>query len=438
MNWLNYPAGRTADRRNLIWFVSLFAACLLKSIVTSESITSTFNETGSILSPTTSVLTSDDNHGLSTPFSSSFESLSNQTHFWFNDFRSEDHQNGYCVLGGICGFGGGVSDDAIIPCHVPHRPRKLRNEKLQMLRDFCPSLFDQDPHRDSFCCSEEQIDDMVENTRLAGSIGMENCPSCFQNFKQLFCQMSCSPHQSKLLQVVGQQKLDANFELEAKSSLNGFELLSTHGAEFTLQQTNEINLFVNRTLAQGVYDSCKSVRSMLGSSHSILRLMCDKEDCLVQDWLDFVGRHHKEDGRSPYRINFLITSGRQHESLYDLVQNESLAKHAVDSILVKPNWSNASQVLPINYHFYRCDQAISAKLGQCGCDNCEQTCAAILQDLRLLTHLSDKRPLSWARQLTVSLGWALFILLIAALLVYLTIFLLKAKRTYSRKFWTFF
>jgi hypothetical protein len=407
----------------------MIRSCLILFAITS--VATSQSTTLSSIAPTNVITTiSSTSADIKTPSSDVIKSSLNSK-LTFEQFTADDYHNGYCLLGGDCGTCSAPGGYTTIPCHVPHRPRPLSAESLQNLKEFCPSLFYK-ASDNAFCCSDDQVEEMIEKTLLAGNFGMENCPSCYHNFKQLVCQMTCSPLQSKRMQVVDHQKPE-NLSI-AETSFETSQILASNRSQFVFHKTREINLFVDEQFAQSVYDSCKNVISSF-SNGPLIRLMCDETDCLMRDWLKAIGKTHEKQGYSPMQVNYVLTSGSGYSSLFQMARNEILPKELSDSVLVKPNLSNMTGIIPINVRAYRCDEAISDTLRACECDHCERSCKAVtgMDELKLLTHLSDKRPLSWARQLTVSLGWALFILLIGAFLVYLAILLLKAKRTYSRK-----
>ena len=48
------------------------------------------------------------------------------------------------------------------------------------------------------CCSESQIDDLLQNFGPAAAL-LERCPTCYYNFRMNFCDMTCRPDQNKFL-----------------------------------------------------------------------------------------------------------------------------------------------------------------------------------------------------------------------------------------------
>jgi hypothetical protein len=50
------------------------------------------------------------------------------------------------------------------------------------------------------CCGSEQVDAIQSNLELPSTL-MLRCPSCFRNFRELACQLPCSPWQSNWMTV---------------------------------------------------------------------------------------------------------------------------------------------------------------------------------------------------------------------------------------------
>jgi len=56
------------------------------------------------------------------------------------------------------------------------------------------------PNNTYTCCSVGQMGTMVDQFGLA-KLMIGRCPSCYHNFRSLFCAMTCSPDQSRFLTV---------------------------------------------------------------------------------------------------------------------------------------------------------------------------------------------------------------------------------------------
>ena len=54
------------------------------------------------------------------------------------------------------------------------------------------------------CCSHEQAIELIQQMNMAAGL-LLTCPTCWIGFRQNFCKMTCSPEQSKYLQVTSTQ-----------------------------------------------------------------------------------------------------------------------------------------------------------------------------------------------------------------------------------------
>lgn len=104
------------------------------------------------------------------------------------------------------------------------------------------------------CCPAEQI------ATMAGQFGMAKlmlgrCPSCYHNFRSLFCAMTCSPDQSRFL-TVNQTGPSSKYENETS--------------------VLAINYNLADDFAQRLLDSCRLVKSnsVFFSSSSIFVFIC--------------------------------------------------------------------------------------------------------------------------------------------------------------------
>ena len=85
-----------------------------------------------------------------------------------------------------------------LPCSVSMPARRVPDHDLHTLETYCPELVEK--YGSELCCAQSQILDLVQNLALPQSI-IARCPSCFYNFRQIFCELTCSPYQSNFLNV---------------------------------------------------------------------------------------------------------------------------------------------------------------------------------------------------------------------------------------------
>ncbi|XP_025018306.1 NPC intracellular cholesterol transporter 1-like isoform X2 [Tetranychus urticae] len=165
-----------------------------------------------------------------------------------------------------------------IPCVYNGAPQFIPNEAtLHSLHEICPYL-DQ-VNNPTLCCDQEQIDILIDQLALPrGMLG--RCPSCFYNFANFLCHMTCSPKQSEFL------RLD-----EAKPSEKYPEK----------QQVSWISYAIEEEFAQTLFNSCVNVLAP-GANFKPVQLMCDQwgDQCNAHRLLESIGMNDS----SPFGINF--------------------------------------------------------------------------------------------------------------------------------------
>ncbi|XP_015782415.1 NPC intracellular cholesterol transporter 1 isoform X2 [Tetranychus urticae] len=293
-----------------------------------------------------------------------------------------------CVLGGICGHGGTFQSP--IPCYEPHTPQPIANETYRAtLKELCPNLFlnnDNPP----VCCSLEQID-ALEKSYEAPNQFLGRCPSCFYNWKQIFCEMTCSSRQSQFINITKVVPLESSPE------------------KLQVQNTT---YFMSETFAKGLHQSCKSVQTPLNLP--ALTIMCgitDDGECTYRKWLNFMGLSHRSGGHSPVQINFTFTQETQ------ITTNDGLKFYPM-----------SAQPIP-------CHKSIGLGFDPCSCSDCEQTCA-----IDVLPRSARKLPpppepfTFFGHPAAAIIGYLLFALIFSTSSVYFINLFLKKNKSLSHDF----
>ena len=160
------------------------------------------------------------------------------------DFQptAADFEAGFCVLDNrvTCGEGG-FSGDLGIPCARNTRPQPIKTTKeMEILKEVCPEFVNDLPEGQmpSLCCDLKGLKELQRNYEMPKQMGLARCPSCFYNFRRIFCNSACSPVQSKFLRVDSSAPVPVG--------------------NYTLQQVQAMTYFVERRFADGLYESCKS------------------------------------------------------------------------------------------------------------------------------------------------------------------------------------
>lgn len=151
------------------------------------------------------------------------------------------------------------------------------------------------------------------------------CPSCAQNFAQLWCQSTCSPVHSKFINVTGTKK--------------------DQGAE----HVTSVEYHVTNRFVYGLYNSCRNVQYP-GTNQPALAMTCgtSMDRCTVDVWLTFMGS--TSNPQVPFAIAF---------------------HHYAD------NDTYPSGITPQNASIVPCNQAPNNQSSACSCQDCEASCSAV-------------------------------------------------------------
>ncbi|KAG6774822.1 hypothetical protein POTOM_022195 [Populus tomentosa] len=143
-----------------------------------------------------------------------------------NAVSRERHSEEYCAMYDICGA---REDGKVLNCPYGSpsvKPDDLLSQKIQSL---CPTI------TGNVCCSEAQFDTLRSQVQQAIPF-LVGCPACLRNFLNLFCELTCSPHQSTFINVTTTAKVKGN--------------LTVSGIDF----------YASDAFGEGLYESCKDVK----------------------------------------------------------------------------------------------------------------------------------------------------------------------------------
>ncbi|KAJ1979769.1 niemann-Pick type C- protein 1 [Dimargaris verticillata] len=178
-------------------------------------------------------------------------------------------------MSGQCGPKNNNIFSPSLPCAV-YQPAKAPDTALrERLVAVCGTSF-ADPLALT-CCDQDQLDTLATQTEVAYNL-IGACPACWKNFMQLFCQFTCSPNQATFVNVTGTQVSPV-----------------THKPVAT-----ELNVFVDPTFGDGLYQSCKEVK--FPSDNSFVMDLLGGGAQNYTEMLKFLGQERL--GGSPFQINF--------------------------------------------------------------------------------------------------------------------------------------
>ncbi|XP_017791086.1 PREDICTED: Niemann-Pick C1 protein-like [Habropoda laboriosa] len=139
-----------------------------------------------------------------------------------------------CIWYGGCGLAPNGVDRT---CLSNDPPKLINNKTAEMiLREKCPQYFEGiDSSAPKLCCDVDNIKTLAEKLSMAENI-FGRCPTCIKNVYKLICDLSCSPEQSRFLNVT-------------KTAFN------EEGKEYV----EELEVYIAEEYMTDAYDSCKYV-----------------------------------------------------------------------------------------------------------------------------------------------------------------------------------
>ena len=153
------------------------------------------------------------------------------------------------------------------------------SETYYALESVCPWYIGKQLNSTYVCCDLSQINTLKNSSRLA-QLQLCNCPSCLQNFMNVFCAITCDPSNSLFMDV---QKLD-----------NDTTSIDTVGVYFTNYYTDKF------------FNSCKNVQSPEGCASAVSGLCGSRYPCTGQKWLQFMGTPQSS-SPAAFTMNFTFT-----------------------------------------------------------------------------------------------------------------------------------
>ena len=152
-------------------------------------------------------------------------------------------------------------------------PAKNMTDQHQynLLKGTCPYLATEGLNETKSCCNRDQLDSL-KNQLLTAMTLFGQCPACVRNYRDLFCEMTCSPNQSTFF----------DYDLFLPS-----------------------NYYLTQGFAQGLFDSCRDVLYP-GTGEKVIELMCggiSGDGCTKEKFLEFVG---SPGNGSPFRIRYIF------------------------------------------------------------------------------------------------------------------------------------
>uniref|UniRef100_A0A3Q3WSC2 SSD domain-containing protein n=1 Tax=Mola mola TaxID=94237 RepID=A0A3Q3WSC2_MOLML len=216
----------------------------------------------------------------------------------------------HCVWYGECG------ESETVPgkkynCNYTGPPRPLPSEGYDLLTELCPGY---DYGDRSLCCDFNQLQTLKASLQLPLQF-LSRCPACFFNLMTLFCELTCSPHQSQFINP---------------TQFNGTDVL-------------EVQYYIGQTFSNAMYNACKDVQAP-SSNVKALSLLCGKDakDCNATNWIQYM--FNINNGQTPFSINPIFSD---------------------DSV---------SGYTPMSNKTFACTEGLEDGSGPCSCQDCTDAC----------------------------------------------------------------
>ncbi|XP_033993740.1 NPC intracellular cholesterol transporter 1 [Trematomus bernacchii] len=216
----------------------------------------------------------------------------------------------HCVWYGECG------ESAKVPgkkynCNDTGPPKPLEHEGYELLTELCPG-YDYDNR--SLCCDINQLNTLKGSLQLPLQF-LSRCPACFFNLMNLFCELTCSPHQSQFMNAT---------KIEEGNVV-------------------EVQYYIGQTFANSMYNACKDVQAP-SSNVKALSLLCGKDakDCNATNWIQYM--FDINNGQTPFPILPIFTD------------------------------APVSGYTPMNNKTFACTEGLDDGSGPCSCQDCTNAC----------------------------------------------------------------
>ncbi|XP_077162613.1 NPC1-like intracellular cholesterol transporter 1 [Paroedura picta] len=240
------------------------------------------------------------------------------------------HRAGYCAFYDTCGKNPEITGliPHIVPCVSNTQAPQLSGYHLELLKTTCPMLYKGD-NATFACCTVQQLISLKVSLAMSQGI-LSRCPSCVENFVNLYCQNTCSPNQSLFINVT--------------------RVFNTTVSGKPKDGVLQYQCYYTQDFADKSFDSCKGVRLPATGGYAIAA-MCGKYGstlCTTQRWLDFQG--DSSNGLAPLEITFKLMPD--------------------DSVI-------GGDIVPLNGTAWKCSESVRGSGDRCSCPDCPDSCPHI-------------------------------------------------------------
>ncbi|CAI5640897.1 unnamed protein product [Oreochromis niloticus] len=230
-------------------------------------------------------------------------------------FLAEGYFRSYHVVAHHCVWYGECGESTVAGkkynCNYTGPPMPLQPDGYQLLTELCPGY---DYGNKSLCCNVDQLRTLKGSLQLPLQF-LSRCPACFYNLMNLFCELTCSPHQSQFMNV---------------TNITGVDVRA-------------VKYYIGQTFSNAMYNACKDVQAP-SSNVKALSLLCGKtaKECNATNWIQYM--FSTKNGQAPFPIEPVFT-------------DVPLAGYT-----------------PMNNNTYACNESLDDGSGPCSCQDCTKSC----------------------------------------------------------------
>ncbi|CAH1141196.1 unnamed protein product [Phyllotreta striolata] len=155
---------------------------------------------------------------------------------------------------------------------------------IDVLHQFCPYYLNDDGTTKDLCCAADQI--IAMGSGFSNMAPFKRCSSCTINIQNIFCQVTCSPKQSDMIESHN-IKISSDFKLYA----------------------DEVKIIINENLLNKTYDSCKGV-SLPSTGTTVMENACGSYGavwCTPDRWLSYIN-DPKQNPLAPFLITHTLVN----------------------------------------------------------------------------------------------------------------------------------
>ncbi|XP_046748991.1 NPC intracellular cholesterol transporter 1 isoform X2 [Diprion similis] len=226
--------------------------------------------------------------------------------------------DGHCIWYDECYSG----PKGMMNCLYTEGAKPLNVTGQKLLSTWCSHLLNDTGNGTMTCCSPKQLETL--NTQVnQGAVLLQRCPSCLNNWVKHICEFTCSPVQSKFIDVT-----------------------STNVTDDGKIYVDQIDLYITDRYINSAFNSCKGV-PYPSTGQLVFDIMCGQwgaSKCTPKRWFDFMG--DSDDGYAPFQITYINTDTPQHG------------------------------FEPLNIPTTPCSKPLKGEKYACGCVDCEESCPA--------------------------------------------------------------